>query len=585
MQNYAPPLGDMGFVLTQHLATDETDAETIHAVLEEAGKLASNVFAPLNWSGNLQGARLENGVVRTPDGFREAYQAYVDGGWNALAFPESIGGQGLSNALAMAVQEMWQASNIGLALCPLLNQGAIELLSHFGSAEQKRLYLPKLVTGEWTGTMNLTEPQAGSDVGAVRCKAIRTETGYKLVGQKIYISYGDHDMADNIIHFVLARTDDAPEGTKGLSLFLVPKIRVNADGTLGSANDVKPISLEHKLGQHGGPTCVMQFGDGDGAHAEIVGEERGGIAGMFVMMNNARLGVGLQGLGLCERAYQQAVEYAKDRVQGKDIAKPQGTNVPILRHPDVRRMLLSMQSRIAAARALAYTAGRGLDELKDNAKREKAQARVDLLTPLVKGWLTDLANEVTSLNIQIHGGMGYIEETGAAQHYRDARVLAIYEGTNGIQANDLVFRKIARDGGAAIRAFVEDGQNAAQNLARQTGDDAARLAKTLAATLKDVEEAAAFHLGIAKSDPRLAAAGAAPTLKLVSLAAGGIMLAQQAIIVLKALETGGPNAAGLDHRLLLARFYAENILPETGALLRQVRDGSSVIGAVNENLF
>ncbi|MBI3419884.1 MAG: acyl-CoA dehydrogenase, partial [Proteobacteria bacterium] len=452
---YRPPLDDIRFTLRHLIGFEKLAAlpgcagvneELADAILEEAGKLAAETFAPLNHKGDKQGLRFANGEVKTPDGSRQAYQHYVEGGWNGLCFTEEHGGQNLPFTLAMAVQEMLQSANLSLALCTLLNQGAVELLSEHGTDAQKKLYLPRLVSGYWTGTMNLTEPQAGSDVGAVRCKARKDGAHYRVQGQKIFISYGEHDLSENIIHLVLARLPDAPPGTKGLSLFLVPKLLVNANGSLGERNDVICASIEHKLGQHASPACTLAFGDKGGAYAELVGKENGGIEAMFVMMNNARLGVGIQGLALCERATQEAAEFARTRVQSRPINNPKTDPVTIIHHPDVRRMLMLMKAQTEAARALAYSAGLAADQAK-RGKDAAAQARVDMLTPIVKAWLTDLSNEITSLGVQVFGGMGFVEETGAAQHMRDARVLAIYEGTNGIQANDLLFRKLARDGG------------------------------------------------------------------------------------------------------------------------------------------
>ncbi|MDP9127133.1 MAG: acyl-CoA dehydrogenase family protein, partial [Pseudomonadota bacterium] len=491
---YTPPLADMRFVLSRLVGLERLAAlpgheslngELVDAVLEEAAKIAAEQFAPLNRSGDLDGARLESGKVRLPEGFRAAYKAFADGGWNGLPVATELGGQGLPWSLSMPVQEMLQSANVSLSLCGLLTQGAIEALAAHGSDELKRRFLPKLVSGEWTGTMNLTEPQAGSDVGAVRCRASPADDPlwgdhYRITGQKIFISYGDHDLTDNILHLVLARLPDAPEGTKGLSLFLVPKILVKADGTMGTPNDVRTVSIEHKLGLHGSPTCVMAYGDGGGAVGYLVGAEHGGMAAMFTMMNNARVGVGLQGLAVMERAYQQAVEIAKNRIQGRELNKPKGSSVAIIRHPDVRRMLLGMKASIEAARALAYMCAFSTDVEKctaDAKQREAAAARADLLTPVVKAWLTDLANEVTSTAVQVAGGMGYIEETGLAQHMRDARVFAIYEGTNGIQSNDLVFRKIARDGGAAFGALIDEMVRFLPGLAGLPGDDGAVMHK------------------------------------------------------------------------------------------------------------
>jgi 3-(methylthio)propanoyl-CoA dehydrogenase len=457
---YAPPLADMRFALDELAGLPEiallpgceqASADLVDAVLEEAAKLARDVLAPLNDVGDRERARLENGVVRTPPGFKEAYRKYAEGGWNALPFEPAHGGQGLPVALSTAVLEMWNAANMGFALCPLLNIGAVELLQAHGSDEQKRIYLEKMVSGAWTGTMNLTEPQAGSDVGALRTRAVREGDHYRIAGQKIFITYGDHDFTDNIVHMELARTPDAPPGTRGISLFLVPKFLVDEDGSPGARNDIRTVSLEHKLGIHASPTCVLAFGDNGGAVGWLVGEENRGIECMFTMMNSARLNVGLQGVAIAERAYQQARDFARQRIQGKPIGAPKdasGAAPPIIHHPDVRRMLLAMKAQTEAMRGLAYVTAGAIDRARhepDEAAREAAQRRADLLIPVVKAWSTDLGVEIASTGVQVHGGMGYIEETGAVQHLRDARINPIYEGTNGIQANDLVGRKLMRD--------------------------------------------------------------------------------------------------------------------------------------------
>ncbi|MGH6989283.1 MAG: acyl-CoA dehydrogenase family protein, partial [Stellaceae bacterium] len=461
MSQYAAPLDDIRFALdivaelprlAELPGLEQATPDLVGDVLTGAADLAGGVIAPLNVVGDREGCRLENGVVRTPEGWKRAYDAYVEGGWNALAFPEAIGGQALPRVLDIAVTEMWTSASMAWALNPLLTVCAVEALERHGSAELKRLYLPKIVTGEWTASMNLTEPQAGSDVGAMRTRSARDGDRYRIIGQKIFITYGEHDLTPNIVHMVLARSPDGPPGTAGLSLFLVPKFLVNSDGSLGARNDVKAVSLEHKLGVHASPTCVMAYGDSDGAIGFLVGEENHGMECMFTMMNNARLQVGLQGLAIAERAYQHARDYAKTRVQGKPVTATGPGPHAILHHPDVRRMLLQMKARIAAMRALVYYVAAMTDRAlhhPDPDARTRFQHRVDLLIPVVKAWCTDEGVRVASLGIQIHGGMGFIEETGAAQYYRDARIAPIYEGTNGIQASDLVGRKLLRDGGAA----------------------------------------------------------------------------------------------------------------------------------------
>lgn len=587
---YAPPLEELRFVLGRLIGLDRLsslpDFESVNdeladAILSEAGRLASDVFAPLNFSGDQEGAHLVNGQVTMPKGCREAYQAFVEGGWNGLAVDAEHGGQGLPAVLGMAVQEMLQSANLGLALCTLLNQGAVELIASHGAENLRTLYLPKMVSGAWSGTMNLTEPQAGSDVGAVKCRAVSNGDGtYKLIGQKIFISYGDHDLAENIIHLVLARLPDAPEGTKGLSLFLVPKFMVNQDGSLGAQNDVHAVSLEHKLGQHASPTCVMAYGDKTGAIGYLVGQENGGIAAMFTMMNNARIGVGVQGLALMERSTQQAIEFARTRVQSRDIAKPSAPPVAIIQHPDVKRMLMLMKAQTESARALAYDCALHNDLSRKSlseAERQASRVRVDILTPLVKSWLTDLANEVTSIGVQVHGGMGYIEETGAAQHMRDARVLAIYEGTNGIQGNDLVFRKIARDGGAGLMLLLNEVEALLPLLAEQKGDDCSVIAESLRAALADVHQATEFVLSKAKTDVAAAAAIASPYLRLVATMLGGYYMARSALVAQTALMQRQDDPAFMTQKIATARFYAEHVIPLTKSLKVTVLQGASSV--------
>ncbi|MGH1375455.1 MAG: acyl-CoA dehydrogenase family protein [Alphaproteobacteria bacterium] len=447
MSEYKPPVSDMLCALHDVLgfSHEELDRETTEAVLDEAAKLASEILAPLNKSADEHGATLNDGRVKCAPGFKEAYSAYCEGGWNAVPFDPEYGGQGLPWALAFPIQEMWQGANMSFGLCPLLNQGAVEAIYSHGSDEQKAQYLSKLISGEWTGTMNLTEPHAGSDLGLIRSKAEKQNDGsYKISGQKIFITYGDHDLTDNIIHLVLARTTDAPDDVKGISLFIVPKVLEN-----GRDNSLSCIGLEHKLGIHASPTCTMEF---EGATGFLIGEENQGLKYMFTMMNNARLCVGLQGVAIGERAYQHALSYARERVQGKSFTS--GERVAIAEHADVRRMLMQMKSYVTAGRLMAYNAALELD--KAAAGDLQARARVDFLTPIVKSWCTDMSVEVASLGVQVHGGMGFIEETGAAQFYRDARILPIYEGTNGIQAADLVFRKVVRDKGVMAQYYIKE---------------------------------------------------------------------------------------------------------------------------------
>src|SRR5262245_4863432 len=471
MSQYQPPLADMRFVLNELAGLDEiaalpgfgdATADTVEAILEEAGKFATGVLDPLNAAGDRAGARWrEDGSVSTPPGFKDAYRQFCELGWNGLAKNPDFGGQGMPQLVAAAVDEMWNASNMAFELCPMLTAGAIEAIEQNASDELKRVYLPKMIAGEWTGTMNLTEPQAGSDLAAVRTKAVPQGDGtYKLYGSKIFITYGEHDYTDNIVHLVLARTPDAPPGTKGISLFVVPKFIVRADGSLGERNDVRCVSLEHKLGIHASPTAVLAFGDKGGAVGHLVGLENRGLEYMFVMMNLARFGVGMQGVGLADRAYQHAVNYARDRVQGRAAgAARDAAATGIIGHPDVRRMLMTMRACTEAGRALGYVTAAALDRAHrhpDPDVRKRELAFAELMIPIVKGWSTEMAQEVASLGIQVHGGMGFIEESGAAQYLRDARITTIYEGTTGIQANDLIGRKLARDGGQAMAAAVVD---------------------------------------------------------------------------------------------------------------------------------
>ena len=490
MTSYTPPIDHMRFVLhdmigIESLATlpgySDLDRSLVDQIIDEAGKFAAGELAPLNQKGDREGARLENGVVRTPEGFKEAYRQFVDGGWNGLQFPEDYGGQGLPWTVATAVSEMWHSANMSFGLCPLLTQAGIELLLKFGTDQQRATYLEKLISGEWTGTMCLTEPHAGTDVGALKTTAKKEGDHYLIQGTKIYITYGDHDFTDNVIHMVLARLPDAPEGTRGISLFIVPKFLVNEDGSLGDRNDLRPVSLEHKLGIHGSPTCVMSFGDDKGAIGYLVGEEQGGMKAMFTMMNNARLAVGLQGLAIGERAYQAALAYAGDRIQGTRQVNGTTEPQPIINYPDVKRMLLSMRSRIEAMRAMVYVTAAALDrafKLEDDEERRVAKDRVDLLIPLVKAWCSDTGFDIASEAIQVHGGMGYIEETGVAQHLRDARINMIYEGTNGVQALDLVGRKLFLSEGRAVASLSRNWMPILRSLRKAGPIRRSRLAST-----------------------------------------------------------------------------------------------------------
>jgi alkylation response protein AidB-like acyl-CoA dehydrogenase len=573
---YAAPLADMRFVIDALAPLDGAAAEVADAVLDEAARFAAGVLDPLNQPADRTGSVLENGVVRTPPGFREAYRRDVEAGWMGLHCDPAYGGQGLPMSLAAAVVEMWNSACMSWALCPLLNFGAIELLQAHGTDEQKRLYLGKLVSGEWAGTMNLTEPQAGSDLGALRTRAIpandeRWGAHYRLKGQKIFITYGEHDLTDNIVHMVLARTPDAPPGSRGISLFVVPKFLPDVDGRPGERNDLRALRVEEKLGIHASPTCVMSYGDDTGAVGWRIGEENRGLECMFTMMNSERLGVGLQGVAIAERAYQAARDYARTRVQGQPAGMPRGAGaVPIVHHPDVKRMLLLMRAGTEAMRALAYFAAAAIDASRragDDKARFAAQRRADLLIPVVKAWCTDLGVEIASLGVQVHGGMGYIEETGAAQYYRDARIAPIYEGTNGIQANDLVGRKLARDGGAAARALFAEMRTVLPELGGNREWEA--LHRGLAEGI-DALERATEHL--VEAAPALAAAGSSPYLALFGTVAGGWLMARLALAARK-----GDDDAAAAARAATARFYAEHYLARAPAYLPAILGGATTV--------
>ncbi len=580
---YTAPVKDMRFVLDHVVGIDKIAAlpgmdaltpDLIEAVLTEAARLSGEVWAATNRDGDKTPPRIDNGVVKTSPGFKDAYKQFADGGWNGLVFPDEFGGQGLPWALQMSVAEMWQSSNLALSLCPLLTQAAIEAVEKHGTHEQKETYLRKMITGEWTGTMNLTEPQAGTDLAAIRTVATKKGDHYLMKGQKIFITFGEHDFTPNIIHLVLARVAGLPEGNDGLGLFIVPKFLVNADGSIGARNDVKAVSLEHKLGIHGSPTCVMSYGDKEGAVAYLVGEEGKGLRNMFTMMNNARISVGLQGVALAERAYQHALAYAKDRKQGTKLGAKGADRVAIIEHADVRRMLLTMKATNEAARALAYLAGGMIDHARrqpDTALREQAQARLDLLTPLVKAWSTDLAVENASTCVQIHGGMGFIEETGAAQHYRDARILPIYEGTNNIQAMDLVFRKLLRDKGASAQNFIAEMQGATANLAKNA--EFKVMADNMTAALSALEDATKWMLANAGGAMDSVAAAGVAYLRLFSVTAGGYMMAKMAYAASEQIKKGVGDAEYLKTKLLTTDFFATSILPQVLGLPAVIKGG------------
>ncbi len=594
---YTAPLADMRFALREVAGLSGVAAlpgyehatdDTIDAVLEEAGKLAGNGLAPLNREGDKVGAKLENGVVRTAPGFAAIYKEFVEGGWNSLPFDPEFGGQGMPWLLATAVQEMWQAANMGFGLVLLLNQGAIDAIHHHGSEEQKATYLPRMISGEWTGTMNLTEPQAGSDLGQLKSRAVKNGDHYLVSGQKIFITYGEHDMAENIVHLVLARTPDAPAGVRGISLFIVPKYLPGADGTPGKRNDLRCVSLEHKLGIHASPTCVMSFGDDGGAVGYLVGEEGRGLSYMFTMMNNARLSVGIQGLAIAERAYQQAAAFARSRVQSKDDGSAAPASVSIIHHADVRRMLMSMRAQIEAMRALGYYTAAGIDgalKQPDKATGRKIQDRVDLLIPIVKAWFTDLGNEIASTGVQIHGGMGFVEETGAAQHLRDARILPIYEGTNGIQARDLVGRKVAKDGGETMLALVAEMRVTAEEMKAAPGDDIEAIRAGLVAAADALEDATRWVAQSVKAELVNALAGSVPFLRLAGTALGGWLLARSALVAQARLGQRDGDPAFLEAKLVTARFYAEVILPPALAELGPLKAAGRTVFALTEEQF
>jgi alkylation response protein AidB-like acyl-CoA dehydrogenase len=584
MTAYLPPLRDMEFVLRElagleQIATlpgfEEASPELVASVLEEAGRVAEEVLAPINQSGDRQGAKLVDGVVKTADGWDQAYKTLSEGGWVGLAVPAEHGGMGLPGLVGAAVAEMWQAANMAFALCPMLTQGAINAIEVYGTDAQKATFLPQLVTGEWAGTMNLTESGAGSDLGAIRTKAVPEGDHYLISGQKIFITYGDQDLTENVIHLVLARTPDAPAGVKGISLFIVPKFLVNADGSLGARNDVHCVSIEHKMGIHASPTAVMSFGDQAGAIGYLVGEENRGLEYMFVMMNHARLNVGIQGLGIAERSYQQARGYARERVQGKAVGTADKGG--IVDHPDVRRMLMTMKSQIEAMRALAYVAAAALDNAHshpDATAREQAKRYAELLNPVVKGWCTEVGNEVAYLGVQVHGGMGYVEETGSCQHLRDARITTIYEGTTAIQANDLVGRKILKDRGEAIGQALADVSTLAATLAKSANPALAEIGTALSEASQLTTKAVDWLLGAGAEDPRLPSAAAVPLLRLVGVTLGGHQMAKAAQIAKAKLDAGEGDPAFLKAKITTAQFYANQILPQALSLSRIVINGS-----------
>ncbi len=597
MAEYAAPLRDMKFVIKELAGLDaiaslpgceEVTPDLVDAVLEEAGKFAAGVLSPLNQPGDQTGCKLQDGVVTTAPGFKEAYRQFVAAGWTGLNGSTEWGGQGLPHLVSAAVSEMWNAANVSFCLCPMLTSGVVNAVLRHGSSAQQQAYLRKLVTGEWTGTMNLTEPQAGSDLSAVRTRAVPEGDHYRLYGTKIFITWGEHDMVDNILHLVLARTPDAPEGVKGISLFVVPKFLINSDGSLGARNDVKCVSIEHKLGIHGSPTCVLAYGDKDGAIGYMVGEENRGLEYMFTMMNFARLEVGIEGVAIAERAYQRALGYAKERVQGRPIGVRGGERVTIMHHPDVRRMLMIMKAQTEAMRALAAAASAALDQAHlhaDRNERLKHQAVFDLLTPVVKGWCTEQSIELASLGVQVHGGMGYVEETGAAQHLRDARITSIYEGTTGIQANDLIGRKLAAEKGMTAKALIAEMRAFDKDLAGYTHPALAVIRRALADGVAALDEATDWLLETYPYNALAAGAGAVPYLKLWGTVAGGWQMARAAHIAKTRLDAGAADFDFYRAKIGTARFYAEHILPQAQAYKAAIVNGSSSVLALEDAQF
>ncbi len=605
MSNYTAPLKDIAFVLKHVVGLDEVSklpgceevsADLVDAIFEEAGKFAGEVLGPLNRSGDMEGAKIANGVVTTPKGFKDAYWKFVDGGWCGLEAPVEFGGQGLPHVVATPVAEMLGSANMAFKLCPLLTLGAVEAMDQHASTALKEKFLPNMVAGKWTGTMNLTEPQAGSDLALIRTKAVPVGDGsYKISGQKIFITYGEHDFTDNIIHMVLARVEGAPEGVKGISLFLVPKFMVNDDGSVGSRNDVKCASIEHKLGIHASPTCVMLFGeDNGGAIGYPVGEINRGLEYMFVMMNAARLGVALEGVSISERAYQHALVWARERVQGRPTTAVPATlgdkpkSVPIVYHPDIKRMLLTMRAYTEAARSLIYWTAKCLDVAEnatDQSSKQKNQALVDLMIPIVKGWSTEIGIQATSLGVQVHGGMGFIEETGAAQYYRDSRISSIYEGTTGIQANDLVGRKVGREEGQTALALIVEMQATVNTMAASADANVQAIGKKMATSIADFKRATEWIAMTFKNDQGAVYSGAVHYLMLAGSVCGGWMLARSAIAAAEQLAAGEGDADFLKAKIITARFFVDHILPFSSGYTEAVVNGSSSVLAMEEAYF
>ncbi len=592
---YYAPTRDLYFAVTE-LADlegvralpghEEATDDLFSTVLEAAGRFAGEVLAPINRNGDVQGAKLEQGRVMTPDGWKEAYHQFIEDGWNGLPFDPEYGGQGLPRVISVAVQEIWYAANMAFGLCPLLTQGAIDALMSHATAEQKDQYLGKLVSGEWTGTMNLTEPQAGSDLSGVKTKAVAHEDHYLITGQKIFITYGDHDLTDNIIHLVLARTPDAPQGIKGISLFLVPKFLPDEKGHYVVRNDIETISLEHKLGIHGSPTAMLGYGtQKGGAVGYLVGEINEGLRCMFTMMNVARHTVGIQGYALSERAYQQAVAFASERVQGRAVDDPAGSRVKIIEHPDVKRLLLLQKCRIETLRALSLVTASSMDKSErhpDPIQRQRYRALVEIMTPIVKGYATELGLENVSLALQVHGGMGFIEETGAAQHYRDQRITPIYEGTTGIQAIDLVGRKLVRDGGVMAAQVIEMIHQDSRLFSNEA--PISSMVVSLETSIEQLQFSIQCILRMAKQDPKISAAVSDPYLRLWGVIACGWQAVKAADIAIRKRQSGSDDPF-YQHKIEVAKFYFAVEMPKVDYYVRLIRDSGDIVARTDQSLF
>jgi len=588
---YSAPVKDIAFVLNHVVGLadiaklpgfEDASPDLVEAILEESAKFTGEVLAPLNWAGDQQGSQWDDGVVTTPDGWKDAYSQFVASGWGSLSFSPEFGGQGLPMSVAAAVQEMWHSANMSFGLCPLLTQGAVDAIEHHASEELQQRYLPKMVEGVWSGTMNLTEPQAGSDLAAVRTKAERAGDHYLITGQKIYITYGEHDLTENIIHLVLARLPDAPAGVKGISLFIVPKYLINDDESIGDHNDLKCVSIEHKLGIHASPTCVMSYGDNGGAIGYLIGQENHGLAYMFTMMNQARHAVGVEGYGIAERAYQQALSYARDRKQGKTLLGKSEDDQGIINHPDVRRILMTMRSTIEAMRGLGLECAAAFDQSKrhpDEAVKERMKRRGELLTPLVKAWSTEMGVELCSLGVQVHGGMGFIEETGAAQFLRDARITPIYEGTTAIQANDLIGRKAARDGGKGLGELMADMRATLVELKQSDHVDMQAISRRMEPAIVAAESATEWLLG--QNDATLPSATSVEFLMMQGRLAGGWMMARSALAAAHLKSADSADHDYLNAKITLARYYAERTLPLVESALTIVTESAQTTIALD----